>query len=56
MFNGIYELIAQTVFNSTTLSGYPDLVVTLFSTFAVLFLISIPFIIVYKFITIILGR
>lgn len=56
MYQDLYDLIASAVFETSSLTGYQDLVITLVSTFAVLFLISIPFIIVFKVINIILGR
>lgn len=56
MYQDLYNLIANAIFEASTLTGYQDLVITLVTTFAVLFLISIPFIIVFKVINIILGR
>lgn len=53
MYHGLYELLANAIFETTSLSGYEDLVITLISTFGVVFLVSIPFIIVFKIIKII---
>lgn len=48
MYNDIYNLIANTIFESSSLTGYQDLVCTFTSTIAVLFVLSIPFIVVYR--------
>lgn len=55
MYNSIYQLIANAIFESASLTGYQDLVVTLLSTFAIVFVFSLPFVVVLKVIKIILG-
>lgn len=55
MYQSIYDLIANAIFETTTLTGYNDLVITLLSTFAVVFLFSLPFLVVLKVIKIIMG-
>ena len=55
MYQGLYDLLANAIFETTSLTGYEDLVITLISTFGIVFLISIPFLIVYRTIILILG-
>lgn len=55
MFQPLYELIANGIFESTSLSGYQDMVVTLLATIGSVFIVSIPFIVVWKVIKLIVG-
>ena len=55
MYKSIYDLIANAIFETTSLTGYNDLVTTLLATFAIVFLFSLPFLVVFKVIKIIIG-
>lgn len=51
MYQEFYELIQQYIFgNPETMTAHMDLVATACATIGVVFLMSLPFIIVYKFI------
>lgn len=53
LFQTCYDLLNQYIFGGIVVVGngtYQDLVLTLLATIGVIFCISIPFIVVYKFI------
>lgn len=55
MYQALYELISNGIFDSTSLSGYQDLVTTLLATIGSVFIVSIPFLVVWKVIKLIVG-
>lgn len=51
IYQNIYDLIVNQLFGgSVEVGSNPELITILVSTFATIFLISVPFIIIYKFI------
>lgn len=60
MNNGIYqmcyELVAQYVYGSSPLESYQELVCIGISTFACLFVMALPFILVWRVIKLLGGR
>ena len=56
IYQNLYDLIHNYVFGGVALSPNADLVITLISTLGCLFLISIPFIVLYKAIQLVCGR
>lgn len=51
IYQGIYDLIVNQLFGGTVeIGSNPELITILVSTFATIFLIAIPFIVIYKFI------
>ena len=56
MYQTIYDLILNAIFQGSTVTGWIELVVTVLATSAVVFAFSVPFILVVKVIKIILGR
>lgn len=57
IYQQLYDLINNLIFGGSVVANtYPDLVITFVCVFAVLFLISIPFILVWKVIKLIAGR
>ena len=56
MYQAIYDLILNAIFQGVTVTGWIELVVTVLATSAVVFAFSVPFIIVIKVIRLILGR
>lgn len=56
IFDSIYSLIETYIFGSVVAGSYYELVCILVSTCACLFVMSIPFIIVWRVIKVLLGR
>lgn len=56
MYQGVYNLLIETIFEGVVITGWIELVVTTISTISCLFVFCIPFIVVYKLICLILGR
>ena len=49
LYNEIYNLIVTNIFGGSVQIGtYPDLISSLFSTMACMFVLAIPFILVWK--------
>lgn len=56
IYNALYALLQDFVFGGEIISGsIPDLVATLLSTCGVIFLVSIPFLIVWRLICMVCG-
>lgn len=55
IYQTIYDTIISAFFNGVTLTGEIELSVTLLSLLACLFVFSLPFIVVYKFIKMVVG-
>ena len=56
MYQSVYNLIINAIFDGVVITGWIELVVTALSTICVLFVFLIPFIIVWKVICLIVGR
>lgn len=56
MYQAIYDLILNAIFNGSTVTGWIELVVTVLATSSVVFAFAVPFIIVIKVIKLICGR
>lgn len=56
IYTTIYQLLESILFGSVTAGTYPDMICVMVSTFACLFMIAVPFIVVYKVIQLIVGR
>lgn len=55
MYSNIYSLFMQYVYGGSTITPDMELVCTLFSTTACLFCVSLPFIVVWRFIKAVCG-
>ena len=56
IYQSIYDLLNQYVFGNTIVVGsHQDLVATLISTAAVIFMVSLPFLVVWRVIKLIVG-
>lgn len=56
MYQSIYNLIINAIFEGVVITGWIELVVTTLSTIACLFAFAVPFIVVWKVIKLIVGR
>lgn len=57
IYQALYDLLNQYVFgNSVVVGTYPDLLCTLISGTACVFLVALPFLVVWKIIKLIMGR
>lgn len=48
MYQTIYDLVVQVLYNTTTITGWQEMFVTIISSCAVLFAFAVPFVIVWK--------
>lgn len=55
MYQSIYNLIHELIYGGVTMTADMTLTTTLLSTFAVVSLVAIPFVIVYKVLRLIIG-
>ena len=56
MYYSIYELLQNAIYNSVTLTGWQELFLTCISSCIVLFVVAIPFLVLWKVIKIMVGR
>lgn len=55
MYQNIYNLVQQYIFDGVTLTGNMDLIATLIASFGVIFMVALPFTIVWKVIKMLVG-
>lgn len=55
MYRSIFELLQNALYGGLELTGYMELTLTIVSTLAVLFCLSVPFIICYRLIKLLGG-
>lgn len=56
IYQSLFDLIQTYVYGGATLTADMNLVCTLISTIGCVFLVALPFVIVYKVLMIIMGR
>lgn len=56
IYQTFYELIQSVVYGTTALTGWQEMTLTVISTIACLFVLAVPFIVVYKVICLIMNR
>lgn len=56
IYQSLYDLIHTYIYGGVTLTSDMSLVCTLISTIGCIFLVSLPFVVVYKVISFITGR
>ena len=56
IYESLFDLIQTYIYGGATLTSDMNLVCTLISTIGCVFLVSLPFVIVYKVISFIVGR
>lgn len=55
MYQNLYNLVQQYIFNGVELTGNMDLVATFIATAGVMFMVALPFVLVLKVIRMIMG-